>query len=61
MSLNALQQYETATEIQLLDVSNVLSNNRKLKTGVVPDTKGDGALQTMSGQLKVMLQLTLLM
>ena len=45
LSLNALQQYETATEIQLLDVSNVLSNNRKLKTGVVSDTKGDGALQ----------------
>lgn len=44
-SLNALRQYERTTETQLLDVSNVLSNNSKVKTGVVPDTKADDALQ----------------
>ena len=31
-SVNSLQQYERTTEAQLLDVSNVLSNNVKIKT-----------------------------
>ena len=33
-SINSLRQYERTTETQLLDVSNVLSNNDKLKTAV---------------------------
>ena len=37
-SLNRLWQYERTPETQLLDIFNVLSNNSKLKTGVVPDT-----------------------
>ena len=47
-SLNTLRQYERTTEIQLLDVSNVLSNNGKF-TDVVPGTKGDDALQHYVG------------
>ena len=39
-----LQQFRKITRSQLLDVSNMLSNNSKLKTDVVPDTKGDDAL-----------------
>ena len=39
-SINSLRQYERTTETQLLDVSNVLSNNSKLKS-VVPVAQGD--------------------
>ena len=52
-SVTSLRQYERTTETQLLDVSNVLSNNSKLKTAVtvtpqvdyetavLPVTRGD--------------------
>ena len=40
-SVNSLRQYERTTEAQLLDVSNVLSNNIKLKTAAPVAPQGD--------------------
>ena len=40
-SLNSSRQYERTTEAQLLDVSNVLSNNIKLKTAAPVAPQGD--------------------
>lgn len=42
-SLNALRQYERTTETQLLDISNVLSNNSELTA--ISVAQGDDALQ----------------
>ena len=40
-SVNLLRQYERTTEAQLLDVSNVLSNNVKIKTAAPVAPQGD--------------------
>ena len=40
-SVNSLRQYERTTEAQLLDVSNVQSNNIKLKTAAPVAPQGD--------------------
>ena len=39
--MNSLRQYERTTEAQLLDESNVLSNNAKIKTAAPVVPQGD--------------------